>query len=94
MRQFSPESGFGGRNDRLERAIKRPTSRKNIQPGYFPNTYLLGARQRSGTGLVQQTVQIVASHDLTLIVGRSRYAENVKICCWMHYLTFCLARGI
>jgi hypothetical protein len=26
-------------------------------------------------GLVQQTVQIAASHDLTLIVVRSRYAE-------------------
>jgi len=30
-------------------------------------------------GLVQQTDQIVASHDLSLFVGRSRYAEETPV---------------
>ena len=37
----------------------------------FPqNRYFQEAGAASGTGLVQQTVQIVASHDLTLFVRR------------------------
>jgi len=34
---------------------------------------------RHRPGLVQQRVQIVASHDLTLVVGRSRYAEKAHL---------------
>ena len=33
------------------------------------------ATARSETGLVQQTVQIVASHDLTLVVARSNLSR-------------------
>ena len=37
------------------------------------------ADRRSGTGLVQQTVQIVASHDLTLFVRR-HFEPQVQMC--------------
>ena len=45
--------------------------------GYPPRS-ILGAPLLPLNGLVQQTVQIVArsSHDLTLFVGRSRFAEK------------------
>ena len=36
--------------------------------GISPNMYFQEAGAATGTGLVQQTVQIVASHDLTLFV--------------------------
>ena len=39
--------------------------------------YFQEAGAASGTGLVQQTVQIVASHDLTLFVGRR--ASKTKV---------------
>ncbi len=43
------------------------------QIGVLPK-YIFSMRlaPQSGTGLVQQTVQIVASHDLTLVVRRLR----------------------
>jgi len=52
-------------------------------PASPPFTYLIRQHQAQKalfynmtTGLVQQTVQITASRDLTLFVGRSRYAAD------------------
>ena len=43
----------------------------------FPqNRYFQEAGAASRTGLVQQTVQIVASHDLTLFVGRQPWVQT------------------
>lgn len=53
----------------LERAFTLDSSRHKLHPGAFQNTYLLsGSGFRAG--LVQQTDQIVASHDLSLFVRR------------------------
>jgi len=59
------QSGIGGRNGSLGAGIGAAPLRKDLNPGCFQNTYFLESAERgSGTGLVQQTVQIVASHDL------------------------------
>ena len=80
-----------------EAGAPAPLSRSSFKPEYFPNTYFLGGNpgaQWPGTGLVQQTVQIVASHDLTLFVGRSRYAEEAVATFWIQNITSPLLRGI
>jgi hypothetical protein len=46
------------------------------------------------TGLVQQTDQIVASHDLSLFVGRSRYAEDSQTGRRTHDLRRLLRDGV
>ena len=42
---------------------------KKLHSAFPQNMYFQEAGAASGTGLVQQTVQIVASHDLTLFVN-------------------------
>jgi hypothetical protein len=68
----------------MKRARKRSLPRRTSKPGYFPNTYLLRGTHALQAGLVQQTVQIVDSHDLTLFVGpRSpprQYPKPIGIC--------------
>ena len=57
------------------RAIKRTLQPENRFSGATSRMYFLpgGDTARSETGLVQQTVQIVASHDLTLVVGQQKF---------------------
>lgn len=61
-------------NGSLKRAHRELLRWQHVTPGCFQKTYLLyGKSCAPGPGLVQQTVQIVASlrsHDLTLVVGR------------------------
>ncbi len=68
---FSPDSGSGGGNGKLDAVITPSFLRSNAVLRYFPNTYLLGGglTPMPRAGLVQQRVQIVASHDLTLVVS-------------------------
>ena len=49
---------------------------KKLRSVFPQNMYFQEAGATSGTGIVQQTVQIVASHDLTLLVRRV-YTEFV-----------------
>ena len=53
-----------------------PFSFKKLHSVFPKNMYFQEAGAASGVGLLQQPAQIVASHDLTLFVGRSRYAEQ------------------
>ena len=54
----------------VTRAIQRPSARYSFKPGQLQKDIFceVPTNWRSLTGLVQQTVQIVASHDLTLFV--------------------------
>ena len=55
----------------MERAIRRIFTSENVFSARISQMYLLrrGELRGASTGLVQQTVQIVASHDLTLVVS-------------------------
>ena len=66
-------SGIGCRNGTHEQDLKPLFPRQKFKLGRIQKIYFLCGATRSGAGLVQQTVQIVASlrsHDLTLFVGR------------------------
>lgn len=53
----------------MNRALSDPIPQCEIKSKWFQNTYFLGG-PALWTGLVQQTDQIVAAHDLSLFVGR------------------------
>ncbi|MDP2265957.1 MAG: hypothetical protein Q8J70_05330, partial [Thiobacillus sp.] len=62
----APKSGIGCRNGSGKTGNQTHGLGVKAQPGWFPKRYFLRGSITFRTGLVQQTVQIVAAHDLTL----------------------------